>query len=107
MAIECLLNEGCRQVTPESIAAPRFMRFDFSAKTLISPDAKYSGKSSTIERTKTVDGKLVLQGAEDGNEGVRDGLGWTIAISQETGRMVLTASGDDVAFTIFGSCTAL
>ncbi len=32
---------------------------------------------------------------------------WTIAISEATGKMVLTASGDEVAFTIFGKCTTL
>ena len=53
------------------------------------------------------DGKLILQGAEDGVEGVRDGLGWTLAISEEIGRMVLTASGDNVGFVIFGACTPL
>ena len=84
-----------------------FMRPDFSAKTLTSPGAGANGKSSAIERSETVDGKLILQGAEDGMEGVRDGLGWTIAISQDTGRMVVTASGEDVAFTIFGACTTL
>lgn len=105
--IECLPIEGCRLVAAEAISAPNFMRLDFSAKTLTSSGAGDSGKSSVIERSDSVDGKLILQGAEDGIEGVRDGVGWTLAISQDTGRMVLTASGDDVAFTIFGSCTTL
>lgn len=105
--IECLPIEGCRLVAAEDVAAPNFMRLDFSAKTLTSSGAGGSGKSSVIERSDSVDGKLILQGAEDGLEGVRDGVGWTLAISQDTGRMVLTASGDDVAFTIFGSCTTL
>ena len=64
-------------------------------------------KVSQIERSETVDGKLMLQGAEDGVEGVRDGLGWTLAIGQETGKMSLTASGDEVGFVIFGACTAI
>jgi hypothetical protein len=48
-----------------------------------------------------------MQGAEDGIEGVRDGLGWTLAIAEETGNMVLTGSGDEVAFVVFGACTPL
>ena len=52
-----------------------------------------------------VDGKLILQGAEDGVEGVRDGVGWTIAISEETGKLILTASGEGVAFVAYGACT--
>ncbi len=105
--IECLPIAGCRQVAPQAVAAPPFMRLDVSAETLTTPGTGTNGKSSAIERSETVDGKLILQGAEDGIKGVRDGLGWTLAISQDTGRMVLTASGDDVAFTIFGACTTL
>jgi hypothetical protein len=51
-----------------------------------------------------LDGKLILQGAEDGIENVRDGLGWTAAISEETGKFILTASGEEVAFVVFGAC---
>jgi hypothetical protein len=47
----------------------------------------------------------VLQGAEDGLEGVRDGLGWTLSIGGERGDMVLTGSGNGVGFVIFGACT--
>jgi hypothetical protein len=53
-----------------------------------------------------VEGKLILQGAEDGVENVRDGLGWTAAISEESGKFILSASGEEVAFVIFGACIA-
>jgi hypothetical protein len=48
-----------------------------------------------------------LQGAEDGYEKMRDGLGWTMAISEESGQVVLTASGDQVAFVVFGAALPL
>jgi len=32
-----------------------------------------------------------------------DGLGWTMAITEKTGQVVLTASGDQVAFVVFGA----
>jgi len=44
-----------------------------------------------------------LQGAEDGYDKMRDGLGWTMAISEATGQVVLTASGEQVAFVVFGA----
>ena len=62
-------------------------------------------KHSEIENLEKIDGKVILQGAEDGIEGVRDGLGWSMTIAEETGKMVLTASGDAVAFVMFGACT--
>jgi len=45
--------------------------------------------------------------AEDGVEGVRDGLGWSASIAQDTGRFVLSASGERVAFVVFGACAAV
>ena len=62
-------------------------------------------RSTDIENFETIDGKVIIQGAEDGIEGVRDGLGWSLALAEETGKMVITASGDDVGFVIFGACT--
>ncbi|MCP4148938.1 MAG: hypothetical protein GY757_14420, partial [bacterium] len=49
----------------------------------------------------------IIQGAEDGYESVRDGLGWTIAIAESSGKVVMTASGEQVAFVVFGACLPL
>ena len=38
---------------------------------------------------------------------MRDGLGWTMAITEENGQVVLTASGDQVAFVVFGAALPL
>jgi hypothetical protein len=105
--IECLPGQECLRVTPEAIDAPQFIRVDMKAKTLTTTVAADAGKISAIERSEVVDGKLMIQGAEDGSPEVRDGVGWTLAISQTSGKLVVTASGDDVAFVIFGACTPL
>ena len=62
-------------------------------------------ESITIERLEHLDGKLIVEGAQDGLENVKDGLGWTMAINDDSGEMVLTAAGDRVGFVIFGECT--
>ena len=105
--LECVPLEGCKRVAPESVDAPQFMRIDFKAKIMSSERPDGGTITSQIERSETVDGKLMLQGAEDGVEGVRDGIGWTLSIGQETGKMTLTGSGDAVGFVIFGACTAM
>lgn len=105
--IECDPLAGCMQVMPESIGAPQFLRVDAKAKEVKTMRATGDKRSTTIERMEQVDDKLIMQGAEDGVEGVRDGLGWTLAISADSGKMVLTASGDQVGFVIFGACTPL
>ena len=44
------------------------------------------------------------EGAEDAIENVRDGIGWTAAIMEDSGNPALTGSGDDVGFSVFGAC---
>ena len=106
-AMECTPDSGCRAVTIESIELPRFLKIDLNKKTIGPVSESDTRPDSVIERMERVDGKLILQGAEDGYESVRDGLGWTIAISEGTGKVVMTASGDQVAFVVFGACLPL
>ena len=101
---ECTPDEGCRGTTIETVGLPQFLRVDFQKKTITAARPGDETPPSAIERMERVDGKLILQGAEDGLEGVRDGVGWTSALSEDTGKFVLTASGEEVAFVVFGAC---
>jgi hypothetical protein len=103
-AIECTPNGDCREMPPESIDLERFLKIDFEKKTIRPARAEEDVPDTVIERMEHVDGKLILQGSEDGYESVRDGLGWTVAITEDTGMVVMTASGDQVAFVVFGAC---
>ena len=104
-AIECVPGGNCSEVSLESAGLPRFAVIDVQNKVIHPTKETGLNRKSPIEREETVDGKLILQGAEDGIQGVRDGLGWTFAIAENSGKLVLTASGDDVAFVVFGACT--
>jgi hypothetical protein len=55
-----------------------------------------------LRNRESLNGKLMLQGV-----GVESGLGWTFAVDAETGRSVVSAPGDEVAFIIFGACTPI
>jgi hypothetical protein len=103
--VECQPGGKCLNVTTEEVGIPNFLRIDFKKKQLSATFADGSQKKSIVKNTEKIDGKVILQGAEDGIEGVRDGLGWSLAIDEVTGKMVLTASGDAVAFVMFGACT--
>ena len=83
------------------------MRINFKKK-IITVDApgQENRPPSQIKSSAIIDEKLFLQGS-DGGKGVRDGLAWSLAIEQNSGKMVFTASGDAVAFVIFGACTTL
>lgn len=103
--VECQPGATCQPVTAEQAGIPNFFKINFKEKQIKTVHADGRQRSTTIENFEKIDGKLIIQGAEDGIEGVRDGVGWSAAIAQETGKMVLTASGDAVGFVIFGACT--
>ena len=105
--VECTPDGACREVSPASVELPQFLKIDFTKKTIRPAAAGDETPATVIERQEVVDGKLILQGAEDGYEKMRDGLGWTMAISEESGQVVLTASGDQVAFVVFGAALPL
>ena len=102
--IECEPGGNCQRVTHDSINAPRFIKINFKDKSINVPTAGENRPTTMIERMELVDGKLILQGAEESIEGVRDGLGWSLSISEDNGDMVLTGSGDQVGFVVFGNC---
>ena len=97
---ECVMGKHCTHVAPEDINIPDFFFVNVKSKVI-----KGNGNKTPIERVEHLDGKLILQGADDGVEDVRDGMGWTMAIDEETGKMLLSASGDGFAVVVFGACT--
>jgi hypothetical protein len=103
--VECQPGGKCQQVTAEDVGIPYFLKINFKEKKISATQSDGNIRSTEIENLERIDGKLIIQGAEDGIEGVRDGVGWSLAISEETGKTVLTASGDEVGFVIFGACT--
>jgi hypothetical protein len=101
--LECTPTGECREVGFDDVGLPPFLMVDFAKNTIRPAGHGEDIPDSAIERSERVDGKLILQGAEDGYKDFRDGLGWSLAISEETGRVVLTASGEEVAFVAFGN----
>lgn len=102
---ECDMGKGCKEVSADEINLPRFLRINVSDKIIEGKTPGGEMRTTRIERVEEVDNKLIIQGAEQGREGVQDGFGWTIAIMEDTGDMVLTASGDLVGLVAFGACT--
>ncbi|MBW2466357.1 MAG: hypothetical protein JRF02_03570 [Deltaproteobacteria bacterium] len=101
-AFECYEDEGCIPASVPGLNLPRFLKIDLAQKKVTG--VKEGSRTTVIQNVSEIDGKLFLQGAEEAIENVRDGIGWTVAIMEDTGNMVLTGSGDDVAFSVFGAC---
>ena len=104
LVIQCGPDGECIEVMAEDIGIPDFLRIHFKERTISAPQWGENQPSSQIENLEHIDGKLILQGAENGMKDIRDGLGWSMAISEATGKMVLTGSSDPAAFVIFGAC---
>ncbi len=96
---DCDSTNGCERISVEDVNLPRFFKIDVEKK-LITPVA-LSSEMASVSGTKINDfqrmnGKIFLQGIE-----VR---GWSMVISEPTGKLTLSASGDDEAFVLFGVC---
>ena len=101
---ECLPTQLCRMVTPQSVNLPDFFNVDVGNRILTGKHDGGIDSSTPVERMEHLDGKLILQGADNGIEGVPDGNGWTMVIEEDTGKMSMTASGDGFVIVAFGAC---
>jgi hypothetical protein len=91
-------------VNPDTVGLPRNFVIDFKAKKLRPSKDSAVRKTSNIYRVEHIENKLILQGIDKGVENIDDGLAWSITISKKTGKVVLSASGDGLAYVVFGEC---
>jgi hypothetical protein len=101
---ECVYGEPCRMVAPSGINLPNFFNVDVANKTITGKHDGGLDANTQVERVEHLDGKLTLQGADDGLPDVRDGMAWSMTIDEANGGMSLTASGDGFAVVSFGAC---
>ena len=94
-------------VDPDTVGLPRKFLIDFEKKIIRPSKDSLVRKTTRIKRIEHIENKLFLQGIDEGVEGADDGLAWSIAISKKTGQAVLTASGDGIAYVVFGTCMAV
>ncbi len=101
---ECVYGERCKMVAPMGVNLPNFFNVDVKKKVITGKHDGGLDASTPVERVEHLDGKLVLQGADDGLPDVRDGMVWSMAIDETSGWMSLTAAGDGFAIVAFGAC---
>jgi hypothetical protein len=89
---------------PQSVGLPRVFMIDFGSHRILPTKDSVIRRQTKIERSEHVENKLILQGADDGVEGVDDGIGWSMAIEKTSGRFVIGAAGDNVGYIVFGRC---
>jgi hypothetical protein len=96
---ECEPGQECDRGTAQSIDIPQFLKVDFKKKVITGTKQDGTQRTAKIEDKNRMDGALMLQG-------VQNGRGWSMEITEATGKMTLTASGDQIGFVVFGACIA-
>jgi hypothetical protein len=97
---DCGPSRQCIADSPEAINVPRLIRLDFASKKALTKRLTGEERVAQISSQTSQDGELLLQG-------VQNGFGWTMTISQESGDMSLTIAGKGAGFVVFGTCTPL
>ncbi len=99
--LECVDGLDCQMVAADEVDAPQFISIDLKHNK-VQLDRSGQPRHPQLRNRENLNNRLVLQGV-----GAETGLGWTFSVDQDTGKFVLSASGDEVAFVIFGACTTL
>ncbi len=92
-------------VDADTLGLPKNFWIDFKAKMIRPSKESLVRKTIAFNRLEHIENKLVIQGIDQGVEGVEDGLAWSLTISKKDGTSVLTASGGGIAYVVFGTCT--
>ena len=93
---ECTKEGGCKELSIEEMALPRFVRIDLKAKTITSLDREIKRQNTKIAGIDRLEGMLVLHGTEK--------RGWSMALAEDSGELAISASGDGEVFVVFGAC---
>lgn len=91
-------------VDPATVGVPKKFLIDFHTRTLRPSKDSLIRKSITFDSLVHIENQMILQGVDEGVEGVEDGLAWSLSISKKGGHAVLSASGEGVAYVVFGVC---
>ena len=76
---------------------PSFLRINVDTKR-ITDGTRTGGRTTEIRSASRLDGRLILQGGENGR-------GWSATIAEGTGKMSAGVVADDFTFALFGACT--
>jgi hypothetical protein len=97
-ATECDMD-GCQKVTAEDMNITPFVRVDLQDKMISTVGGKEDKRESAFRNYKKADGKIIIQGDENGRA-------WSMVIEEDSGKMSATVSEEEVGFVVFGACIA-
>ena len=91
-------GSDCQRGTAESVGIPQFLKINFEEKTISSTPESGQARTTKIQNMESIAGRLIIQG-------VQNGKAWSMAINEETGKVVISVSDVMSGFIVFGACT--
>jgi len=97
---ECQEDGGCAESDAGAIRAPSFVRVDVEGRKIQVLDEGREDEVTPVLGVERQAGRLILFGAEAGR-------GWSLVISQESGEITVSISGDGSTLAAFGDCIVM
>ena len=99
---DCGQEGTCVKGNAGDVNLPALARIDVKGKkiTAASGDVPSGGEGVPIQSVHREDGNLVLQGGQAGR-------GWTMVISEQSGKSTFAVADEGFALLAFGACTAI
>jgi len=95
---ECSSGSDCRKTRAEELNLPQFLFINFEKKTISGTRPNEGGQlEAAIMGQISQNGSTILQGAQNG-------LGWSLALENRTGRMSASVVAQRDGVLLFGSC---
>lgn len=94
----CLETGDCYPATPWEIGVPQFVIIDTDRKVMKTTEASEENRSTPIANMTREDGRLVVQGFEQGRA-------FSVVIDEALGAFTAAIARDGISVSAFGSCT--
>ena len=95
----CLEADSCYASSAWELDVPDFVVIDLKNKNVSTTKASGLNRSTPFSSFSRNDGRIYLQGVEQGRA-------FSFVIDEATGRMTAAVARDGVAVNVFGACTA-
>lgn len=95
------------EVDPDTVGLPTSFIIDFDTKTMRGTADSLIRRMVRIKRIEHLGNVLILLGADEGSGPHQGQMGWSLAIEKTSGKAVLSAAGNGIAYVAFGRCQPL
>ena len=93
--MECGPAGDCQRRSVEAVNLPPFLVVDVSAQSIAAGDG--SNRTAPIQRIERADGRVILQGGQEGRA-------WSAVVAADTGKLSAGVVDQQGAFVLFGAC---